>query len=81
MAKQTIELDCAPFTPRPDTVLKDVLEDTGIPSDREPVSMVFGCWTWDYSDIPEATWNEKVGIIKERILEAYGAGRIRYGSW
>lgn len=78
--EQIIELDCAPGFPRPNTVLEDVLKNTGIPV-KQPVSTVFGNWTWDYSDVPAEVWKEKQPIIKERITEAYGRGRIRYGSW
>lgn len=77
---QQIELDCAPGTPRPNTVLEDVLKGTGIPV-KEPVSTVFGNWTFDYSDVPAETWNKHIDQIADRIREAYGAGRIRYGSW
>ena len=34
---QTIELDCAPMTPRPDTYIKGVLKGTGLKA-GEPIS-------------------------------------------
>ena len=78
----TIELDCAPGAPRPDTYIKDVLEGTGLPV-REPVSKVFGNWTWDFSDIEgiEERWPEIQKLTKPRVTELFNSGRIRYGSW
>lgn len=77
---QTIELDCAPGTPRPDTYLPGILEGTGIPV-REPVGKCFGNWTWDYRDIAPEVWNAANLAIGERITNLYHRGRIRYGSW
>lgn len=80
MAMQTIELDCAPMTPRPDEYIEGVIEGTGLPL-REKVSTFFGNWTWDYTDIDPAVWEAARPILKERIKALYHNGCIRYGSW
>lgn len=80
MDPQTIELDCAPFTPRPGDYIDDVIADTGLPK-REPVAKLFGNWTWDYTDIDPDVWARLRPLLKERITALYNAGRIRYGSW
>jgi hypothetical protein len=78
----TIELDCPPGHVRPGDLIGGVVAGTGLPQ-REPVSKVFGQWTWDYSDVPgvETTWPEIEPVLKERISALYDSGAIRYGSW
>lgn len=76
-----IELDCAPGTPRPDTVLFFVLEGTALtPLDFTNSGTFFGNWTF----CPNPEKLEEYGKAREhiaaRISEAYDAGRIRYGS-
>lgn len=78
--KQTIELDCVPGFPRPGDIIGHVIKDTGLPP-REPVSMFFGCWTWDYNDIPTDVWRAARPTLQARITEFYDTGVIRYGSW
>ena len=80
MAEQTIELDCAPFSPRPDSLLPGVVEETGIPV-RPPVSTWFGNWTFDYSDIDPEVWAAANPVIESRVKALHRSGRIRYGSW
>ena len=77
---QTIELDCPPGTPRPGDLIAAVIEGTGLPA-RRPVSTFFGCWTWDYSDIPAEQWAIARIQIEQRIRALYRRGVIRYGSW
>ena len=77
---QTIELDCAPGGTRPGHLIEDVIKGLDLPL-REPVSKVFGEWTWDYSDVPETTWEKAKPILEQRITALYNEGRIRYGSW
>ncbi len=77
---QTIELDCAPFAPRPDSYLPGVVADTPIPV-REAVTKLFGCWVFDYSDIDAETWKYWNDVIKARVTALYHSGSIRYGSW
>lgn len=78
----TIELDCPPDGTRPGHLIEAVIEGTGLPS-REPVSKVFGNWTWDYADVPGIAelWSKIQPILKERITVLYGRNLIRYGSW
>jgi hypothetical protein len=79
-ATQTIELDCAPGNPRPSDLLPGVIKDTGL-TYRDPVSIFFGNWTWDYSDIAAEEWQKIKPTLKERITFLYNKGLIRYGSW
>jgi hypothetical protein len=80
MAEQTIELDCAPGSPRPGDLIAGVIEGTGLEL-KEPVSQLFGNWTWDYSDIPAETWATVRVTLKARVTALYNRGLIRYGSW
>lgn len=80
MSEQSIELDCAPGNPRPDSYIAEVIEGTGLPA-REPCSKFFGNWRWDYSDIDSAVYVAAQPILKERITALYTKRRIRYGSW
>jgi hypothetical protein len=80
MILQTIELDCAPGFPRPGDLLPALLKGTSV-EPREPVSKFFGCWQWDYCDIPPAEWQQVQKTVKPRIEALYAQGRIRYGSW
>lgn len=77
---RTIELDCPPGDPRPGDLIADVIKDTILPL-KDPVSRVFGNWTWDYTEIPEQEWNAIKPILAQRITALYNAGVIRYGSW
>lgn len=77
---QTIELDCPPGMLRPGDLICDVISGLGLP-ERDPVVKLFGCWTWDYSDIDPVLWNYVKPILRERIENLYNAGAIRYGSW
>lgn len=77
---ETIDLDCAPGYPRPGDLIAGVIKGTGLKK-SEPVSMLFGNWTWEY-DIPHDKWVKNIQpIIKERITKLYNDGVIRYGSW
>lgn len=78
--QQTIELDCAPGALRPGDLIEGVIEGTGLPS-RKPVVMLFGNWTWDYSDVDPKEWARVQEITKPRIEALYHRGCIRYGSW
>lgn len=78
----TIELDCPPGGTRPGHLIGDVISGTGLPT-RDPVSKVFGEWTWDYSDVPDVAvlWPKIQDTLEERISALYNKGAIRYGSW
>lgn len=80
--EKTIELDCAPMTPRPDTYIKAVIEGTPLAGKlREPVSKLFGNWTWDFSHVSDEDFQKARPILKERIIRLHNNGFIRYGSW
>ena len=79
---QTIELDCPPLTPRPDTYIEGVIEGTGLKAGDPIVTpFSFGNWTWEF-DVPRDKWEKEIQpIIKPRIEALYHSGAIRYGSW
>lgn len=78
----TIELDCAPGAPRPDTLLPSVLAGTGLtPEDFTNPSRLFGNWTFALKEGKEQTYKEVRDIIKEKVCQLYHSGAIRYGSW
>ena len=79
-SSQTIALDCAPGRCRPDEVLRNVIQGTGL-SIREASLRIFGCWTFDYSDVPASAWQNALPTIEERIRSLHASGVIRYGSW
>lgn len=84
---KTIELDCAPGTPRPSTYIGDVV--AGTPLEHLPaahpdatVSRFFGNWIWSFPMISDSDWTDKIRpIIQPRIKALYESGRIRYGRW
>jgi len=80
LLQQTIELDCAPGSPRPGDLIGGVIEGTGLQT-KEPVAMFFGNWTYDYSEVPADEWAKIRPTIKARIEALYESGAIRYGSW
>lgn len=76
---KTIELDCAPGTPRPDAYIGLVVAGTPLEAKlKEPVSKLFGNWTWAF-DIEDSEYPKEV--IKQRVTALYQMGHIRYGSW
>lgn len=78
----TIEIDCAPGNPRPDTYLPTVLEGTGIePEKLTLVGQFFGNWTWEVPKELEAQYEEARPTVENRISDLYYQGAIRYGSW
>jgi len=77
---QTIELDCAPGAVRPGDLLPGVLAGTGL-EPRPASSMLFGNWTFDYSDVDSKVWEQVKPTIRARIEALYFNGAIRYGSW
>jgi hypothetical protein len=78
--EHSIELDCPPGSPRPGDLIAGVIEGTGLVL-KEPVSKLFGEWTWSYQDVSCEDWDKIQPILKERITTLYESGRIRYGSW
>lgn len=78
--EKTIELDCAPGSPRPGDLIEGVIKDTGLES-KAPSSALFGNWTWSYPEVSDERWAEIQKITKPRIVALYHGGTIRYGSW
>jgi hypothetical protein len=79
---KTIEIDCAPGNPRPDSYIKGVMENSGVEFDgREPIGKLFGQWTWDFSDISDDIWQKAQEVFAKRLTELYNFGAVRYASW
>ena len=76
MIDSTIELDCPPLTPRPDTYFHDICEKFGL-KESDPISKCFGNWEWNVQYPDEETKNK----VAEYIKGLYYSGAIRYGSW
>ena len=78
---QTVELDCPPGATRPDDLIGGVVE--GLRQTPPPVvSKAFGCWTFDFSDVDAAAWQQLwLPTIEKRIVALYNSGAIRYGRW
>jgi len=82
MTEKTIELDCAPGMPRPDSYIDRVVEGTKLEGlVKPPVSKFFGNWVWDFSEVSDEDWSEAQAVTSERIKRLFSYGRIRYGSW
>ncbi len=78
--EKSIELDCSPFNPRPDTLIGNVIKDTCLKL-KKPISKLFGNWKWSYSEVSDNDWNVVKPILATRIKALYNNGTIRYGSW
>ena len=78
--EQNIELDCAPFHPRPNELLPIVLLGTTL-TVKDASSKICGSWLFDYSDIDEMVWKNAQPVLKRNIIQLYNEGRIRFGSW
>lgn len=80
--KYTIEIDCAPLTPRPDTWFKLICQEIGMSEDEfQLTNKFFGEWTWKVK--PESIERYKVQQQKvgEILKDLNKKGNIRYGSW
>lgn len=81
----SIELDCAPGTPRPADLIQGVLAGTGLETkDFDTANPFFGHQTWVLR--AEAGKDEtfqavKEKVIRKRVESLYFRGVIRYGSW
>ena len=78
--EHTIELDCAPFGPRPGDYFPGVIEGTSLVT-KEPENKCFGNWTWNYNEVSCEAWEKVRPLLKERITKLYKSGSIRSGSW
>ena len=70
-----IGIDCEPCRPRPDTYLKGALEVFGLATEsnikQEPVSKLFGAWTWEFKCL-ESVYEENKKALEnyfEELLE------------
>jgi hypothetical protein len=77
--QQQVCLDCAPGASRP-AYIAQVLQGSGL-TVREPVSRVFGCWTWRYDEVAVEVWTAAVPVLRQNIITLYRRGHIRYGAW
>jgi len=79
----SIELDCAPMSPRPDSYIGGVLEGTGLSvDDFEEPSKSFVNWTWTLkSEEKRQKFIDAKPTFEARIKSLHTRGHIRYGSW
>lgn len=91
-----LEIDCAPFTKRPDEHLASILvktqEDKNISNEIkelivkkwdkvEPVSTLFGNYIWELESLEDKVKNDKiVNYVFSYIKDLYNSGAIRYGG-
>lgn len=78
--KQIIELDCPPGDPRPGDLIAEVIKGTGLEL-KDASGKFMGNWSWNYSDVSEEEWKRIKPVLKERIVNLYNRGSIRYGGW
>ncbi len=78
--KHTIELDCAPGAPRPDTLLPGVIDGILSIEDFHNTSRSFGNWVFQLNPIKNEIYNANKETIASRVKSLY-PGSIRYGSW
>lgn len=70
-----IGIDCAPFSPRPDTYIKEIA--TLIDADvNQPISAIFGTWIWKLN-VSQAKYTEKSSEIQNYFEYLYSKGLIR----
>ena len=81
-ALQTIDLDTDPFSPSPGDLIGGVVKGTVLEDKvQEPVSKLFGNWTYAFPDVTPEEWKEAQKVTAPRIKALYHQGIIRYGSW
>lgn len=78
--EKIITLDCEPGNPRPGDLIDGVVEGTGLVVE-EPVSTLFGNWTWRFDSVSDEKWKEAQKTTEPRIRDLHKKGVIRYGSW
>jgi len=77
-----IIIDCAPFTPRPDTILSSVLLGTNlVPDDFINTSVLFGSWAFVPIKEKEQLYLENQDIIGIKLKQLHSTGKIRYAEW
>lgn len=81
-SEYTIELDCDPFSPRPNTLLPGVLNGTELTADDfVNTSRLFGNWTFNIIKEKEEIFQKYRQHFKNQVTKLYNSGAIRYGSW
>lgn len=86
MSEQTIEIDCDPWSARPNTYIAEIvkgtcLEGTTAADPENTVSRFFGNWVWSFPTVSPDEWLEVQRIVRPRIEKLFRNGNIRYGSW
>ncbi len=77
-----IEIDCAPFTPRPNEILREVLSGTAMTiDDFDIVAKFFGEWTFRVHEDKKNLYTSIKDLVGTRLTQAYHCGRIRYAMW
>lgn len=82
MEKIILEIGCPPGNPRPDSVLKQVLEKTALsPDDFTLLDTLFGDWSWQLKEGKEKAYAEAKDTIGKRLSKLYDNKTIRYAKW
>lgn len=84
MNQFSIELDCAPGSPRPDDLIGGVLKGTRLKlSDFSTGNPFFGNQMWVLKETAgkDELFAKAKPVLKERVEALYHSGAIRYGSW
>ena len=78
----SIEIDCPPFTPRPDTHFSNLCKECSIDAVwfNNPTKS-FGNWEWTVKQEYEKNYQEKQSAVKNYLTSLYRSGSIRYASW
>lgn len=75
-----IGIDCEPCTPRPNTYLKDALKvfnmETPENVKKEPVSKLFGAWTWEFKCL-KSVYEEHERELKDYFEDLISKNKIR----
>jgi len=82
--KFSIELDCAPGGLRPNDLIGSVLHGTGIAiDDFDTGAPFFGHQTWILKETAgkDQQFTDSKPLFKQRIVDMYDSGIIRYGTW
>jgi putative aminopeptidase FrvX len=78
----SIELDCAPMTPRPSQYFSASIKDTELKRECFVCTgRAFGMWTFSIKNEFAQLFRVSKPQLKKNIEELYNAGKIRYGSW
>ena len=77
-----VVIDCAPFQPRPNTILISILEGTQLSiDDFVKESSFYGSWTFIPLKEKESLYLENQKLIGEKLTKCYNSGQIRSAEW